>query len=76
MFHQILVRKEDMIRQRFLWRKSPNDELTSTGDGGHDFWCQLVTKLCLIYKKNKNAEEFRSSYGEAADAVISNHYVD
>lgn len=75
MFHQIRVREEDRISQRFLWRNSPNEDLQIMEMMVMTFGASC-SPCCAQFIKNKNAEEFRSEFSEAADAIIFNHYVD
>ncbi|XP_053699180.1 uncharacterized protein LOC128746160 [Sabethes cyaneus] len=75
MFHQMKIRVEDRQKQRFLYRKDPNDppsiyvmDVATFGSTCSPCSAQFV--------KNKNADEFAGRYPEAAAAIIKRHYVD
>lgn len=39
-------------------------------------WVDMLTVLCPVRKKTKNAEEWKQRYPEAATAIVENTYVD
>ncbi|XP_075990336.1 uncharacterized protein LOC142985987 [Anticarsia gemmatalis] len=77
MFMQIKIREEDRDALRFLWRgdnrgnKTPEEyRMTSVIFGATSSPCTA------LYIKNKNAEEHRETYPQAAKEIIRNHYMD
>jgi len=76
MFHRVKIRKEDIHSQRFLDRgldriNPPKEFVMEAMTFG-----ATCSPSSAQYVKNRNAEEFRSQFPGAADAIIQNHYVD
>lgn len=76
MFHQVLVRKEYQVAQKFLWRE---------GDASRepDVYAVLVmtfgascSSSLANYIKNRNANRFAEEHSEAVHAILRNTYVD
>ncbi|XP_062538908.1 uncharacterized protein LOC134207201 [Armigeres subalbatus] len=75
MFHQLKIRAEDKQKQRFIFRKTPDDppsiyvmDVATFGSTSSPCSAQFV--------KNRNAEEFAAQYPKASAAIIHKHYVD
>ncbi|XP_062711976.1 uncharacterized protein LOC115267455 [Aedes albopictus] len=75
MFHQLQIRSEDKQKQRFVFRKDPEEppqiyvmDVATFGSTSSPCSAQYV--------KNRNAEEFAAQYPEASVAIIRRHYVD
>jgi len=76
MFHQVLIRKEDLEAQRFLWRgrdrnRDPDEMVMSVmtfGSACSPFSAQSV--------KNLKAKELKNEYSKATTAIIEKHYMD
>ncbi|XP_062537709.1 uncharacterized protein LOC134206043 [Armigeres subalbatus] len=75
MFHQLKIRAEDKQKQRFIFRKTPEDppsiyvmDVATFGSTSSPCSAQFV--------KNRNAEEFAAQYTKASAAIIHKHYVD
>jgi hypothetical protein len=76
MFHRVKIRKEDIHSQRFLDRgldriNPPQEFVMEAMTFG-----ATCSPSSAQYVKNRNAEEFRSEFPGAVDAIIQNHYVD
>ncbi|XP_062704316.1 uncharacterized protein LOC134286681 [Aedes albopictus] len=75
MFHQFRIRQEDRQAQRFLFREHPEEP-------PQIFVMDVATfgaacSPCIAqYLKNRNAEDYKPQYPEAARAIVENHYVD
>ncbi|XP_036320010.1 uncharacterized protein LOC118734393 [Rhagoletis pomonella] len=76
MFSRIKIRAADQHAQRYLWRD---------GDASKPVAEYVMTSLifgavclpCIAeYIKNKNAEEYRAQFPDAATTIINKHYVD
>lgn len=75
MFHQIIIRPEDRQAQRFLWRNNPNEPVQEYVMDVATFG-STCSPCSAQYVKNKNAEEWKHVYPEAATAIVENTYVD
>ncbi|KAL0882586.1 hypothetical protein ABMA27_001036 [Loxostege sticticalis] len=75
MFPQVKIRPEDRDAQRFLWRDSPDLPLSTYRMSSMIFGA-ASSPFTALYLKNKNAEEFRDLYPEAAHAIIHDTYMD
>ncbi|XP_062702635.1 uncharacterized protein LOC134285592 [Aedes albopictus] len=75
MFHQILIRPEDRQAQRFLWRDNPEDPVREYVMDVATFG-STCSPCSAQYVKNKNAEEWKQVYPEAATAIVESTYVD
>ncbi|XP_062713903.1 uncharacterized protein LOC134290730 [Aedes albopictus] len=75
MYHQLNIREEDRQVQRFLYRTDPstNPEIFVMDVAIFGSTCSPCS---ANFVKNKNAEEWKDEYPEAATAVVENHYVD
>ncbi|XP_058449373.1 uncharacterized protein LOC131429324 [Malaya genurostris] len=75
MYHQIRIREEDKQAQRFLFRfdshDSPDVYVMDVATFG-----STCSPSSAQFIKNRNANEHRHLYPEAADAIINRHYVD
>ncbi|XP_062703570.1 uncharacterized protein LOC134286025 [Aedes albopictus] len=75
MFHQIRIREEDKNSQRFLWRNKPSEKpsvyLMDVATFG-----STCSPASAQFVKNRNAEQHRELYPEAAKAIVDDHYVD
>ncbi|XP_062711745.1 uncharacterized protein LOC134289626 [Aedes albopictus] len=75
MFHQIRIREEDKSSQRFLWRVNPAEKpviyLMDVATFG-----STCSPASAQFVKNRNAEQHRELYPEAAKAIVDDHYVD
>ncbi|XP_037820376.1 uncharacterized protein LOC119609605 [Lucilia sericata] len=75
MYHQVKIHKIDQNYQRFLWyekgKAEPNEcALTVMTFGA------TCSPSAAQFVKNLNAEEFRTTYSRAVEAIVHNHYVD
>lgn len=75
MFHQIKIRKQDRQYQRFLWRKSPEEDLKVYVMNVMTFGA-TCSPSCAQFIKNENAERFRVSHPSVVEVIKCNHYVD
>ncbi|XP_062713719.1 uncharacterized protein LOC134290573 [Aedes albopictus] len=75
MYHQLNIREEDRQVQRFLYRTDPSTkpEIFVMDVAIFGSTCSPCS---ANFVKNKNAEEWKDEYPEAATAVVENHYVD
>lgn len=75
MFLQINIRHEDLPAQRFLWRENENED-----PGVYEMSVMLFGTVCspslAQSVRNKNADEFKDVYPEAANAIKKFHYMD
>lgn len=76
MFHQVRMRTEDQVAQKFLWRSGdstvePNVYAMTVMTFG-----ATCSPAAAQHVKNLNAEEFAADYPEAATAIRDLHYVD
>ena len=75
MFHQVKIKSEDQHAQRFLFRNSPDEEVST-------FVMQVMifgavsSPFSAQYVKNRNALEFQKEYPRAVEAILSRHYMD
>lgn len=78
MFLRISIRKEDRDALRFLWRREEHRrEVPPTEYRMRSVIFGAASSPCTaIFIKNKNAEEHRAMYPEAAEAIAKNHYMD
>ncbi|XP_074040766.1 uncharacterized protein [Leptinotarsa decemlineata] len=76
MFLQVKVRPEDCSAQRILWRGKDRRIEPDTYEIVVVFFGSTCGP-CLAQKaKNRNAEDFREEFPEAATAIIQQHYMD
>ncbi|XP_055623226.1 uncharacterized protein LOC129766664 [Toxorhynchites rutilus septentrionalis] len=75
MFHQLYIRQQDRQSQLFLWRDEPTKPIETYVIDVATFG-STCSPCYAQYIKNRNAEEHREEYPNAADAIIKNHYVD
>ncbi|KAL0871500.1 hypothetical protein ABMA27_005218 [Loxostege sticticalis] len=75
MFPLVKIRPEDRDAQRFLWRDSPDLPLSTYRMSSMIFGA-ASSPFTALYLKNKNAEEFRDLYPEAAHAIVEDTYMD
>ncbi|XP_062713763.1 uncharacterized protein LOC115256765 [Aedes albopictus] len=75
MFHQILIRPEDRQAQRFLWRDSSREPMQEYVMDVATFG-STCSPCSAQYVKNRNAEEWKQVYPDAAAAIVENTYVD
>ncbi|XP_062538743.1 uncharacterized protein LOC134207018 [Armigeres subalbatus] len=75
MFHQIRIREEDKSSQRFLWRAKPSEKPTVYLMDVATFG-STCSPASAQFVKNRNAEQHRELYPEAAKAIVDDHYVD
>ncbi|XP_017468539.1 PREDICTED: uncharacterized protein LOC108360659 [Rhagoletis zephyria] len=75
MFHQVKIRSQDQAAQRFIWRTDSKQPFVVYGMDVMTFGV-TCSPSSAQFVKNKNAEEFREQFPEAANAIINNHYVD
>lgn len=75
MFHRIQIAMEDRRFQRFLWRDSPSNSITT-----YEMKVQTFGAACsptiAQYVKNANANAYESIYPEAVQAIKLSFYVD
>ncbi|XP_055714778.1 uncharacterized protein LOC129808899, partial [Phlebotomus papatasi] len=76
MFHQVLVRELDQNYQRVLWRGRDNRAPIQEYKMRVLIFGASCSPALAAYVKNKNAEEFRSDFPEAYEAITERHYVD
>ncbi|XP_075152088.1 uncharacterized protein LOC142226096 [Haematobia irritans] len=76
MFHRVIIRKEDQVAQRFLWREAG-------GSGPPEQYVMQVmifgsvSSPCTAqYVKNINAAIYENSHPRAYRAIVECHYVD
>lgn len=75
MFHQIKIKKEDQDSQRFIFRKNRKEPLSIYKMQVLIFGASCAPTIAQFIK-NKNAEDFKNNYPQAADTILSSHYVD
>ncbi|XP_062539124.1 uncharacterized protein LOC134207415 [Armigeres subalbatus] len=75
MFHQIQIREADKSSQRFLWRSDPVQKPTIYLMDVATFG-STCSPASAQFVKNRNAEQHRELYPEAARAIMDDHYVD
>lgn len=75
MFPQTKIRQEDRDAQRFLWRDDPSKPLLEYRMSSMMFGA-VSSPFTAQYLKNRNAEENRDLYPDAADAIVKDHYMD
>ena len=76
MFHQIVVRPDDQLAQRFLWREGninkPPEEYSMLA-----LPFGLACSPCVAqYVKNEHAKSFIELFPRAVEAIVNRHYVD
>ncbi|XP_055605085.1 uncharacterized protein LOC129753308 [Uranotaenia lowii] len=75
MFHQLIIRPEDRNAQRFLYRENPEAALDVYIMDVATFGA-TCSPCSAQFAKNKNAQEHKDRYPEAAEAIVDNTYVD
>jgi Pao retrotransposon peptidase/Protein of unknown function (DUF1759)/Family of unknown function (DUF5641)/Integrase zinc binding domain len=76
MFHRVMVRKEDVHSQRFLWRGMDRDRDPDVWEMGVLIFGGACSPCCAQEAKNRNSEEFIEEFPEAHNSIVYNHYVD
>ncbi|XP_036346995.1 uncharacterized protein LOC118756332 isoform X1 [Rhagoletis pomonella] len=76
MFSQVVVKQPDQYAQRFLWRDGDSHQPVQHYVMMSMVFGAVCSPCIAEYVKNKNAEDFRSQYPDAAAAIIDSHYVD
>ncbi|XP_052562663.1 uncharacterized protein LOC120431010 [Culex pipiens pallens] len=75
MYHQVKIRPEDRLSQRFLYRSDPSHQPDTYVMDVATFG-STCSPCSAQFVKNLNAERWRESYPEAAETIVQNHYVD
>lgn len=75
MFHQVVVRKENRSAQRFMWKKDGEKE-PSVYEMQVIIFGAVSSPYSAQYIKNVNALDFKDSYPQAVEAIVSRHYMD
>jgi hypothetical protein len=76
MFLQVRMREEDRSAQRYIWRGMDRDKEPQEYEMLVMTFGSACSPYCAQLVKNLNAEEVRSSYPEAYEAITKRHYVD
>ncbi|XP_074031706.1 uncharacterized protein [Leptinotarsa decemlineata] len=76
MFLQVKVRPEDCSAQRILWRGKDRRIEPDTYEIVVVFFGSTCGPCLAQEAKNRNAEDFREEFPEAATAIIQQHYMD
>ena len=76
MFSRILIRPEDRVSQRFLWRGCNTDITPEEYEMCVMTFGAKCSPSSAQMVKNLNAKEHEIEFPEAAKAIIENHYVD
>lgn len=76
MFHQVLIRDEDLAAQRFLWRGKDREKPPETYVMKAMIFGAICSPSSAQEIKNRNALENGREYPTASEAIISRHYVD
>ncbi|XP_067635222.1 uncharacterized protein [Eurosta solidaginis] len=76
MFSQVLINKRDQQAQRFLWRDVNANQPVEHFVMQSMVFGAICSPCIAEFVKNKNAEDFRQQYPEAATAIVESHYVD
>ncbi|XP_076235104.1 uncharacterized protein LOC143179676 [Calliopsis andreniformis] len=75
-FLQIKIRTEDQRAQCFLWRGKDRNRPPGKYSMTSMIFGVASSPCSALYVRNRNAEEFRESYPQAAKAIIQKHYMD
>ncbi|XP_065078978.1 uncharacterized protein LOC135701958 [Ochlerotatus camptorhynchus] len=75
MFFQLLIRAWDRQSQCFVWHDNPSLPVEVYVIDVATFG-STCSPCSAQYVKNRNAEEYRTEFPEAVEAIINNHYVD
>ncbi|XP_065181934.1 uncharacterized protein LOC135812491 [Sycon ciliatum] len=76
MFHQVLIRKEDLPAQRFLWRGRDRGREPDVMQMTAMTFGATCSPAAAQYVMRKNASEFTDRWPDAVRAICENHYVD
>nr|XP_034840862.1 uncharacterized protein LOC117996834 [Maniola hyperantus] len=76
MFLQIKIRPEDRDSLRFLWREGHRDTPPKEYRMNTVIFGATSSPSTAIFVKNRNAEDFKERYPDAATAIVRNHYMD
>ncbi|XP_067613958.1 uncharacterized protein [Eurosta solidaginis] len=76
MFSQVIINKRDQQAQRFLWRDGNANQPVEHFVMQSMVFGAMCSPCIAEFVKNKNAEDFRQQYPEAATAIVESHYVD
>ena len=77
MFHQIYVRKADMHSQRFLWTSKDEEPTRPSTYVMRALTFGISCAPCIAhYVRDFNAEQFKTKYPRAVEAIQQYHYVD
>ena len=76
MYHQVMIREEDQDSQRFLWRGMSRDRPAETYVMSAMIFGAACSPASALYAKDLNAEEFKSEFPEAVQAIQENTYMD
>lgn len=75
MFLRLLIRPQDSLSQRFLWREKPSDTPVEYIINVATFG-STCSPSSAQYVKNVNAREYMEAFPRASSAIIKHHYVD
>ncbi|XP_070068094.1 uncharacterized protein [Drosophila takahashii] len=76
MFHQVLIRPEDRLFQRFLWRDGNDNRDPDVYEMNVMTFGAACSPSAAHYVKTVNAKQFEHSDPRAVKAIIDCHYVD
>ena len=76
MFHQILIRKEDLDSQRFLWRGGDMSKPVETYVMERMIFGATCSPTVAQYVKNLNAMQYENEHPRAVKGITERHYVD
>lgn len=76
MFPQVRIKDEDSWAQCFLWRNMEKHRVPDIYKMNRMIFGATSSPFLAQFVKNNNAEMFRESFPEAAEAIVRQHYVD
>ncbi|KAH8298679.1 hypothetical protein KR018_002640, partial [Drosophila ironensis] len=76
MFHQIKIRPEDRVSQRFLWRDGNDHKEPDVYEMDVMTFGAACSPSAAQYVKTVNAKQFEHTDPRAVKAIIDHHYVD